>query len=127
MQNGQIFFWGEGWLADGTPMTGKGLPNSWFIDASSWKLVDNKFYAPVGATKQQCADVETKIEEYMGIYPVDYDKRARFGSIYYENSDENLTEFDVIVPVEIFYEWGSLKYNVRWHIDTTHGRSSSGS
>ncbi len=59
----------------------------------------------------------------MGIYPVDWLKKLRFGSIYYENLGDNVTEFDIIVPVEIFYEWGSLKENIRWHVDTTHGHS----
>jgi hypothetical protein len=108
--------WGEGWLPDGTPQTGMPLPNIYNIDASNWGLVNpNQFYYQAK---------EAAIEEYMGIYPEDIEKKKRFGSIYYENLGDNVTEFDIIVPVEIFYEWGSLKSEIRWHVDTTHGRTT---
>ena len=65
---------------------------------------------------------EAGIEAYMGINPRSVDKMKPFGWFYYENNGDNVTEFDVIIPTTIYYEWGSLQYNVRWHVDTTHGR-----
>ena len=109
--------WGEGWTS--TPATSPlpyEYPGTPYVGTwGPWGLVTpNAFYSQ---------DKEPAIEEYMGIYPVDWLKKLRFGSIYYENLGDNVTEFDIIVPVEIFYEWGSLKENIRWHVDTTHGHS----
>ena len=107
--------WGEGWTETGAQWKGMPLPNVYNVDASNWGLVNpNEFYYQ---------EKEAAIEEYMGIYPLDWAKKLRFGSIYYQNNNPNVTEFDIIVPVEIFYEWGSLKETIRWHIDTTHGHN----
>jgi hypothetical protein len=52
-----------------------------------------------------------------------YDRyKQRFGTIYYQNNAENVTEFDVFVPYTIEYEWGWLSRIADFHIDTTHGR-----
>ena len=65
---------------------------------------------------------ESAIEQYMGITPRNETRLAKFGSIYYENNGDNVEQFDVIIPITIFYEWGSQKYFTKWHIDTTTGR-----
>ena len=45
-----------------------------------------------------------------------------FGGFYYANNGENVTVFDVKIPVTIYYEWGSFDASITWHIDSTHGR-----
>jgi putative SOS response-associated peptidase YedK len=81
------------------------------VDASSWGLVPT--YCD--------ASRESAIEQYMGISPRNTDRLKKFGSIYYQNNGDNVTDFDVIIPMTIFYEWGSQKYYVKWHIYRTHG------
>ena len=106
-QSEEIF--GLGWHADGTRWEG----TNGSIDASDWQLYNY-------ATAAQ----ESAIEVYMGIHPRNTTNLAKFGSFYYENNGDNVTEFDVIIPITIFYEWGSQKYYTKWHIDTTHGRTN---
>ena len=48
-------------------------------------------------------------------------KKALFGGFYYENNGDNVTVFDVKIPITIWYEWGKLETVVEWHIDTTRG------
>jgi hypothetical protein len=63
------------------------------------------------------------LKAFMGISPVSNVNKARFGGFYYANNGDNVTEFDVLIPVTIHYEWGKYKTYLLWHIDTTHGRS----
>jgi hypothetical protein len=48
-------------------------------------------------------------------------RKALFGGFYYENNGDNVTVFDVKIPITIWYEWGKLETVVEWHIDTTRG------
>ena len=57
----------------------------------------------------------------MGLSPVDRDKQAPFGVLYYENMGDKVTQFDVKVPVTVEYEWGSFTTNLTIHIDRTLG------
>jgi len=70
---------------------------------------------------------EPAIEQFMG-YPnmvepsTLYDaNKEGFGVIYYQNNGDNVTEFDVYIPITIEYEWGWLSRIVGFHIDSTHG------
>ena len=101
-------YFGEGWDEFGNYR--QGVP-----PVDDWRLVTDAYNA---------ASRESAIEAWMGISPRNTDRLARFGSIYYENNGDNVTEFDVIIPITIFYEWGSQKYYTKWHIDTTHGRET---
>jgi hypothetical protein len=69
------------------------------------------------------ASKEADIEAYMGVNPVNYTNKERFGAIYYANNGDNVTEFDIKVPVTIEYEWGSFTKNIKIHIDATHGNN----
>ena len=58
----------------------------------------------------------------MGLKPVDVDKKILFGGgLKYENNGDNVTEFDVIVPVTVTYDWGRFIAPVKVHIDRTLG------
>ena len=59
---------------------------------------------------------------YMGIKPKNVDKKIAFGGgLKYENNGDNVTEFDVIVPVTVIYDWGEFVATVKVHIDRTLG------
>ena len=47
--------------------------------------------------------------------------KQRFGVIYYQNNGDNVTNFDVIVPITIEYEWGWLTRFAQFNIQDTHG------
>ena len=58
----------------------------------------------------------------MGLKPVNNAKKLAFaGGLYYENNGDNVTEFDVIVPVTVTYDWGEFISYVKVHIDRTLG------
>jgi len=63
------------------------------------------------------------LKKYMGLDPVNNNYKAYFGGIYYANNGDNVTEFDVRVPITIKYEWGEFTQYVQFHIDGTHGRA----
>lgn len=44
-----------------------------------------------------------------------------FGRLYYTNNGDNVTEFDVIIPVTLSYTWGDFVTNVTIHINRTLG------
>jgi hypothetical protein len=46
----------------------------------------------------------------------------RFGAIYYRNDTDNVTEFDVRIPITIWYEWGYLDSYVTIHVNSTAGQ-----
>ena len=105
------------------------MNNTWAMFGLGWDEKGNRWEgaAPAddwGLWNYSSQAQEPAIEQYMGIAPRDITKLSRFGSIYYENNGDNVTEFDVIIPITIFYEWGSQKYYTKWHIDTTHGRTT---
>jgi hypothetical protein len=45
----------------------------------------------------------------------------RFGAIYYKNDSGNVEEFDLRIPMTIWYEWGYLDYVLNLHVDRTGG------
>ena len=49
------------------------------------------------------------------------DNKDLFGVIYYANNGDNVTEFDINVPVEVTYEWGTFYSDVTVHIKRTLG------
>lgn len=67
------------------------------------------------------ASMNDKLNEDLGLIPVDLVKKALFGGIYYENNGENVEKFDVIVPIEVNYGWGRFPTTVRVKIDRTLG------
>ena len=44
-----------------------------------------------------------------------------YGSIYYANNGDNVTEFDVKIPVTIEYTWGKFTKTMTLHINRTTG------
>ena len=64
------------------------------------------------------------LKDYMGVGTPNIDvNKARFGGFYYANNGDNVTEFDVVIPVKVYYEWGWVSAKLTWHINTTHGRN----
>ena len=58
----------------------------------------------------------------MGLVPVNNNNKLAFaGGLYYANNGDNVTEFDVIVPVTVTYDWGEFISYVTVHIDRTLG------
>jgi hypothetical protein len=98
-----VAYFGECWDNNGNPI----VVNHGFAYDGWGLVVPNHF---------ESADREGAIEQYMETY------KNIFGGFYYANNGENVTVFDVKIPMTIFYEWGSFNADVTWHIDTTHGR-----
>ena len=44
-----------------------------------------------------------------------------FGTILYEDNGDNVTDFDLIVPVKIVYEWGEFETSLKLRIERTAG------
>ena len=63
------------------------------------------------------------LKAYMGVKPESKTNKARFGGFYYANNGDNVTEFDVVIPIKVYYEWGWVNAKLDWHINTTHGRN----
>jgi hypothetical protein len=57
----------------------------------------------------------------MGINPVDNKFKERFGVIYYQNNGDNLTEFNIVVPITVEYYWGWLTRYQKIHFYDTRG------
>ena len=112
MTNTEEYF-GVGWNSLGQKVSGPLGAGVSYNPADEWMLYTYNSQAQ-----------EPAIEAYMGLNPRNETNLARFGAIYYENNGDNVTEFDVIIPITIFYEWGAQKYYTKWHIDTTHGRTN---
>jgi len=49
------------------------------------------------------------------------DNIADFGRLYYTNNGDNVTEFDLIIPVTLSYTWGDFVTNVKVHVNRTLG------
>ena len=84
-----------------------------------------------GGLNFNSSGAEADLEKFMGkpYNPVSYTYdgcKQRFGTIYYENSGENLTEFDVYIPYTIEYEWGWISRLANFHINSTHGNHQPG-
>ena len=106
------------------------MSNTWAMFGLGWNQYGNRWEgtAPAndwGLWNYSSQAQNAALEVYMGITPRNTTNLAKFGSIYYENNGDNVTEFDVIIPITIFYEWGSQKYFTKWHINTTHGRTNN--
>ena len=67
------------------------------------------------------ASQNTALLAYMGIDPEDPVQKEKFGAIYYKNNGDNVTEFDLRIPISIEYEWGKFDQVVTLHINRTLG------
>ena len=76
------------------------------------------------------AERNTALLRYMGLakynaFETDADLQARKiafgGGLKYENNGDNVTDFDVIVPVTVTYDWGRFVAEVKVHIHRTLG------
>ena len=47
--------------------------------------------------------------------------KALFGTILYKDNGDNVTDFDLIIPVTIGYEWGEFKTSLTLRIERTAG------
>jgi hypothetical protein len=104
-------YFGEYWLADGTPVYTK----NYGFTYNGWGLCDTDYLGNT-ANSFQYATREGAIEQYME------DHKEMFGGFVYENNGDNVTEFSVRIPITIYYEWGSFTQNVQWDIKSTHGQ-----
>jgi hypothetical protein len=68
------------------------------------------------------ANMNNKLKADMGLVPEDIDKMYAFaGGIIYFNNGDHVTDFDVILPVTINYDWGRFTTSVKVHIHRTLG------
>ena len=99
--------------------TARVVPGDATLKRYEFDLVD-------AAKKFTYASNNDALKAYMG-YPGQQPgiptNKARFGGFYYANNGDNVTEFDVVIPVKVFYEWGWVNAKIDWHINTTHGRN----
>ena len=49
--------------------------------------------------------------------------KRRFGAIYYRNDTGNAEDFDLRIPITIWYEWGFLDYVVNLHVAFSAGQT----
>ena len=47
--------------------------------------------------------------------------KALFGTILYKDNGDNVTDFDLIIPVKIGYEWGEFETSLTLRIERTAG------
>lgn len=47
--------------------------------------------------------------------------KSEFGAIFYKNNGDNVTEFDLKIPVTVSYEWGDFETVVTVHVSRTLG------
>ena len=109
-------YFGECWDANGNRIPG--IPSNLSYNGytyNGWGLCnfDNDGNT---ANSFHSSKMENDIERYMSLY------KEIFGGFYYANNGENVTVFDVKIPITIYYEWGSFETSLTWHIDSTHGR-----
>ena len=67
------------------------------------------------------ADKNAALKTLMGLPSNSANKVAFAGGLFYENNGDNVTEFDIRVPVTIAYDWGEFVTNVQVHINRTLG------
>ena len=96
--------------------TARVVPGTADLKRYDFDLVD-------GAKKFTYAVNNDALKAYMGIKPESKTNKARFGGFYYANNGDNVTEFDVVIPIKVYYEWGWVNAKLDWHINTTHGRN----
>ena len=102
--------------------TARVVPGTAAARVYSFDLVD-------AAKKFTFANNNDALKAFMGYPGVSTDKggipvnKARFGGFYYANNGDNVTEFDVVIPIKVYYEWGWVNAKLDWHINTTHGRN----
>ena len=63
---------------------------------------------PFDLTSYLSPDKEAYVEQYMGILPVNYSRKAVFGGIRYENLGTSVLNATILVPVTVRYEFGSV-------------------
>lgn len=75
-----------------------------------------------GLSVYNAANQNAALLTAMGLVPVNNNNKLAFaGGLYYANNGDNVTEFDVIVPVTVTYDWGEFISYVTVHIDRTLG------
>ena len=47
--------------------------------------------------------------------------KALFGTILYKDNGDNVTDFDLVIPVKIGYEWGEFETSLTLRIERTAG------
>ena len=73
-------------------------------------------------TNYNAANMNDALLTAMGIVPENNANKLAFaGGLYYESNGDNVTDFDVIVPVTVTYDWGEYISSVKVHIHRTLG------
>lgn len=83
----------------------------------SWNLLSS--VAP--AVELSVFDARSGSIQTSGVATVDISgvSELNTSSITYRNNEANVRDFDMIIPVEIEYAWGTLKGQIKAHVDAT--------
>ncbi|WP_418833572.1 PL29 family lyase N-terminal domain-containing protein [Phocaeicola sp.] len=83
----------------------------------SWNLLSS--VAP--AVELSVFDARSGSIQTSGVATVDISgvSELNTSSITYRNNEANVRDFDMIIPVEIEYAWGTLKGEIKAHVDAT--------
>ncbi len=83
----------------------------------SWNLLSS--VAP--AVELSVFDARSGSIQTSGVATVDISgvRELNTSSITYRNNEANVRDFDMIIPVEIEYAWGTLKGEIKAHVDAT--------
>ena len=107
--------------------------NMGLVSYTNWGGTDEGFVDVVQNTQYE-ENANKIIRNRMGLDPILLDgteltksqikqRLRRFGAIFYKNDGGNVTDFDIRIPMTIWYEWGYLDYNVTIHVAGTAGRT----
>ena len=107
----------------------------YYNDWSDWsKTAFNDWTYGHAMTYQQEASANTYIKNMMGLEKIAPNgtelseaqllkNKRRFGAIYYRNDTGNAEDFDLRIPITIWYEWGFLDYVVNLHVAFSAGQT----
>ena len=85
-------------------------------------LTADPYTVPLNLLPYNSAEQNDALLAYMGLKPVNQAKKIAFGGgLKYENNGDNVTDFDVLVPVTVIYDWGEFVASVKVHIHRTLG------
>ena len=85
-------------------------------------LTADPYTVPLNLLPYNSAEQNDALLAYMGLKPVNQAKKIAFGGgLKYENNGDNVTDFDVKVPVIIAYDWGEFISEITVHIHRTLG------
>ena len=85
-------------------------------------LTADPYTVPMNLLPYNSAEQNAALLAYMGIKPENQAKKIAFGGgLKYENNGDNVTDFDVLVPVTVIYDWGEFVASVKVHIHRTLG------